>query len=86
MNDLRERYEARKANFERIIANKTPTTLEHLILNAELPEDVRESLIKDYNQMYYNSHKENKTTRSSIANENLLYNIGRTLRSWKIAS
>ena len=66
------------------IANKTPTALEHLINTVKMPEKVRESLMKDYNQIYYNIKKENKTVRTARANDILFSSIQTILRSWKL--
>lgn len=83
MTTLREKLDARRATFDTIIANKKPSTLEHLINTVEMPEHVRESLMRDYNQMYYNMKKPHKTTNTEIANNILFNSIVIRLRSWK---
>ena len=83
MSDLEERVKTRKANKKRILSHKKPTILESKILSSSMPEEIRKKVMEDYNQLYYNQVKENRTTRTERADEVLMDIIFRTLKSYQ---
>ena len=81
--NISDRLKLRRAEHDRIIASKKPTSLEKRILDCLMPEEVKEIAIRNYYQLYYNEHKTNRSERTDVANEFLMKNIGMALLAWE---